>query len=253
VTALPSTCCTFDVAKARAGYWYFPFLGVLDLPEALITGREDIFLTHFFRTWSSNPQMLSEKEIEVYLTAYREPGAVRGFCADYRAGGEDLAQDEEDAHIRIDGRRAANLSSPEEAEAYIGGYVAVNDVSERAWQLGRPGQWLKGKSFATSNPAGPYLVTPDEVPMVGTLKMTLSVNGARMQEGMTADIVFGPSHLIWYLSQFLVLEPGDLIDTGTPAGIGRKKDPRRYLVPGHLVELEIAGLSAHRSLVQASA
>jgi haloacetate dehalogenase len=93
---------TFDIAKARAGYWYFPFLGVLDLPEALITGREEIFLTHFFRSWSYNPQMLSQEEIDVYVKTYQQPGAVRGFCADYRAGGQDVAQDLEDADVLID-------------------------------------------------------------------------------------------------------------------------------------------------------
>jgi 2,4-diketo-3-deoxy-L-fuconate hydrolase len=148
------------------------------------------------------------------------------------------------------GRRAAYLSSPEEAQAYIGGYLAVNDVSERAWQLERPGQWLKGKSFATSNPAGPYLVTPDELPEPERLRLTLSVNGTVMQDGTTSDLVFGPGHLIWYLSQFLVLDAGDLLDTGTPAGVGMKKNPPRYLAPGDIVDLEIPGVGAHRSPVR---
>lgn len=93
---------TFDVAKARAGYWYFPFLGVLDLPEALITGREEIFLTHLYRTWSYNPEMLSAEEIAVYVRAYQQPGTLRGACADYRAAAEDVAQDLEDADHLID-------------------------------------------------------------------------------------------------------------------------------------------------------
>jgi haloacetate dehalogenase len=93
---------TFDVAKARAGYWYFPFLGVLDLPEALIAGREDVFLGHLFRTWSYNPQMLSADEIDVYVRTYREPGNLRGVFADYRAAGEDVAQDLADADRLID-------------------------------------------------------------------------------------------------------------------------------------------------------
>jgi 2-keto-4-pentenoate hydratase/2-oxohepta-3-ene-1,7-dioic acid hydratase in catechol pathway len=150
------------------------------------------------------------------------------------------------------GRRAAYLASPDEAAEYIAGYVAVNDVSERAWQLERPGQWWKGKAFATSNPAGPYLVTPNEVPSAADLPLTLSVNGTTMQDGSTANIVFGPQHIIWYLSQFLVLEPGDLIDTGTPAGIGMGQKPPRYLAAGDVVELEVAGLGTHRSPVQSS-
>jgi 2-keto-4-pentenoate hydratase/2-oxohepta-3-ene-1,7-dioic acid hydratase (catechol pathway) len=149
------------------------------------------------------------------------------------------------------GRRAQYLASPAEAAAHIGGYVAVNDVSERTWQLERGGQWLKGKSFAGANPAGPYLVTPDEIPAVDALGLTLRVNGEVMQNGSTADIVFGPAHLVWYLSQFLVLEPGDLIDTGTPAGVGMGQNPPRYLAGGDVVELEIPGLGAHRSPVLA--
>jgi 2,4-diketo-3-deoxy-L-fuconate hydrolase len=150
------------------------------------------------------------------------------------------------------GQRASYLSSPEEAAGHIAGYVAVNDVSERVWQLERQGQWLKGKSFATANPAGPYLVTPDEVPDVHRLDLTLKVNGMIMQNGSTADIVFGPAYLVWYLSQFLVLEPGDLIDTGTPAGVGMGHTPPRYLSAGDLVEIDIPGVGAHRSLVQAN-
>jgi haloacetate dehalogenase len=93
---------TFDAAKARAGYWFFTFLGVPDLPEALIAGNEEAFLTHFYRTWSYNPQMLRPEEVEVYVKNYQQPGAVRGSCADYRAIGEDVAQDLEDADTLID-------------------------------------------------------------------------------------------------------------------------------------------------------
>ena len=93
---------TFDAAKARAGYWYFPFLAVLDLPEALITGREEVFLTHFYRSWSYNPETLSPEEIAVYVRAYQQPGMLRGACADYRAAGDDVAQDLQDADELID-------------------------------------------------------------------------------------------------------------------------------------------------------
>jgi 2,4-diketo-3-deoxy-L-fuconate hydrolase len=150
------------------------------------------------------------------------------------------------------GRRATYLSSPEAASDHIAGYVAVNDVSERAWQLERGGQWSKGKSFATANPAGPFLVTPDDLPAVDALGLTLRVNGELMQNGNTKDIVFGPAYLVWYLSQFLVLEPGDLIDTGTPAGVGMGQDPPRYLAPGDVIELDIRGLGTHRTPVLAA-
>lgn len=93
---------TYDIAKARAGYWFFTFLTVPDLPEALIAGKEREFLTHFYRSWSYNPQMLSAEEIDVYVRAYQQPGTVRGSCADYRAGAEDVAQDNQDKETLID-------------------------------------------------------------------------------------------------------------------------------------------------------
>jgi 2,4-diketo-3-deoxy-L-fuconate hydrolase len=148
------------------------------------------------------------------------------------------------------GRRARYLSSPEEAAAHIAGFVAVNDVSERQMQLHRGGQWVKGKSFETFNPAGPFLVTPDEIADLADLRLSLRVNGETMQDGTTADFVFDPSHVVWYLSQFVVLEPGDLIDTGTPAGVGMGMKPPRFLQPDDVVELEITGLGRHRSVVR---
>lgn len=93
---------TYDVAKARAGYWFFTFLGVPDLPETLIAGKEEAFLTHFFRSWSYNPELFSAEEIAVYVQAYQQPGAVRGACSDYRAAAEDVAQDAEDVEKLID-------------------------------------------------------------------------------------------------------------------------------------------------------
>jgi 2,4-diketo-3-deoxy-L-fuconate hydrolase len=148
------------------------------------------------------------------------------------------------------GRRARYLGSPAEAADHIAGFVAVNDVSERDAQLHRGGQWVKGKSFETFNPAGPYLVTLDEIADPAALRLRLSVNGEVMQDGTTADLVFDPFHLVWYLSQFAVLEPGDLVDTGTPAGVGMGRRPPRHLRSGDLVELEITGLGGHRTPVR---
>jgi 2-keto-4-pentenoate hydratase/2-oxohepta-3-ene-1,7-dioic acid hydratase in catechol pathway len=116
-------------------------------------------------------------------------------------------------------------------------------------QLHRGGQWVKGKSFETFNPAGPFLVTLDEIADPSGLRLVLKVNGETMQDGTTADFVFGPSYLVWYLSQFLVLEPGDLIDTGTPAGVGMGLKPPRYLQPDDVIEMEITGLGSHRNVV----
>jgi 2,4-didehydro-3-deoxy-L-rhamnonate hydrolase len=149
------------------------------------------------------------------------------------------------------GQRASYLDSPAEAASVIGGYVLVNDVSERAFQMERGGQWSKGKSAETFNPAGPWVATPDEIKDVNALGMWLDVNGVRRQTGSTATMVFDPYHIVWYLSQFMVLEPGDLIDTGTPPGVAMGMDPPQWLQPGDVMELGIDGLGSQRSVVLA--
>lgn len=145
---------------------------------------------------------------------------------------------------------ARYLPDDRAAAASIAGFAISNDVSERAFQLERGGQWIKGKSCETFNPLGPWLVTPDELPDVQALGLSLSVNGNPMQSGSTADMIFPVAHLVWYLSQFLVLEPGDVINTGTPAGVGMGRRPERYLRPGDVVELAIDGLGAQRQTVR---
>ncbi len=147
------------------------------------------------------------------------------------------------------GRRTSYLGSVEEARDAIAGWTLVNDVSERAFQTERGGQWVKGKSAETFNPAGPYLVTPDEVDDVQALGMWLDVNGERRQTGSTSTMIFDPYFVVHYLSQFLVLEPGDLINTGTPPGVGMGMKPPRYLKPGDVMELGIDGLGRQRQQV----
>lgn len=147
------------------------------------------------------------------------------------------------------GSRASYLDSPEQARAHIAGYVVVNDVSERAFQIERGGQWSKGKSAETFNPAGPWLATPDELPDVMNLGMWLNVNGQRRQTGSTATMIFDPFVIVHYLSQFLVLEPGDLINTGTPPGVGLGMTPPTYLQVGDVMELGIDGLGVQRQTV----
>jgi 2-keto-4-pentenoate hydratase/2-oxohepta-3-ene-1,7-dioic acid hydratase in catechol pathway len=144
------------------------------------------------------------------------------------------------------GTRARYLGSPEEARAHVAGYAVSHDVSEREFQLERGGQWDKGKSCETFNPLGPELVTADEVEDPQDLRLSLSVNGVKRQDGTTADMIFDVDHVIWYLSQFMVLEPGDLINTGTPAGVALGLPDKPYLRAGDVVELEIAGLGAAR-------
>jgi 2,4-diketo-3-deoxy-L-fuconate hydrolase len=150
------------------------------------------------------------------------------------------------------GRQTSYLDSVDEARDAIAGYLVANDVSEREFQTERGGQWTKGKSAETFNPAGPWLVTPDEIEDVGALDMWLDVNGVRRQTGNTKTMVFDPYFLVHYLSQFLVLEPGDLIDTGTPPGVGMGMNPPVWLQPGDVMELGIEGLGSQRQNVLGS-
>ena len=149
------------------------------------------------------------------------------------------------------GKRTSYLSSVEEAREAIAGWVVVNDVSERAFQLERGGQWMKGKSCETFSPTGPWLVTTDEVADVNALDMWLDVNGERRQTGNTKTMIFDPFFIVHYISQFLVLEPGDLIPTGTPPGVGMGLDPQVWLQAGDIVELGISGLGSQRQSVVA--
>jgi 2-keto-4-pentenoate hydratase/2-oxohepta-3-ene-1,7-dioic acid hydratase in catechol pathway len=136
----------------------------------------------------------------------------------------------------------------DEADAmdYVAGYAITNDVSERAFQTERAGQWTKGKSCDNFGQIGPWLVTRDEVADPQNLSMWLTVNGATEQNGSTATMVYGVAHLVSYLSQFMTLHPGDVISTGTPPGVGMGKKPPRYLKAGDVVELGIAGLGQQR-------
>ena len=146
------------------------------------------------------------------------------------------------------GRKVRYLDTPAHAHEHIAGYVLSHDVSERAFQLERGGQWTKGKSCDTFNPLGPFLATPEEIPAVGNLSMSLSVNGQQRQHGNTATMIFDVSFLVHYISQFMTLEPGDLISTGTPPGVGLGMKPPQYLRTGDVVELQIEGLGAQRQI-----
>ena len=147
------------------------------------------------------------------------------------------------------GRRASYLESVDDARDVTAGAVVVNDVSERAFQMERGGQWVKGKSAETFNPAGPWLVTCDEIDDVMNLDMWLDVSGVRRQTGNTSNMVFDPYFIVHHISQFLVLEPGDLINTGTPPGVGMGWKPPIWLQPGDVMELGVAGLGTQRQHV----
>ena len=146
------------------------------------------------------------------------------------------------------GTRAKNVSKAD-ALSHVAGYCVVNDVSEREYQIERLGQWIKGKSLDTFGPVGPWLVTADEVPDPQNLPLWLELNGKRVQDGTTRNMIFGVAHIVSYLSQFMTLVPGDLICTGTPAGVGLGMKPPLFLKPGDSMRLGIEGLGEQRQNV----
>lgn len=145
----------------------------------------------------------------------------------------------------IIGKRTS-LVSEADAMSYVAGYAMHNDYSERAFQLEHGGQWFKGKSWDTFAPIGPWLATRDEIADPHALTLRLDVNGEKLQHSNTAELIFGVPTIVSYISQFMTLLPGDVISTGTPAGVGLGFDPPRYLKPGDLVELSIDGLGTSR-------
>jgi 2-keto-4-pentenoate hydratase/2-oxohepta-3-ene-1,7-dioic acid hydratase in catechol pathway len=150
------------------------------------------------------------------------------------------------------GTRASYVTLAD-ALRHVAGYCVHNDYSEREWQLERGGQWVKGKSADTYAPLGPWLVTADEVSDPQALRLWLTVNGQPRQDSKTSDMVFGCAHLVSYISQFMTLLPGDVISTGTPAGVGLGMKPPTYLVPGDIMELGVEGLGTQRQVARASA
>lgn len=148
------------------------------------------------------------------------------------------------------GRPAFEVNEADALAAVLG-YTIVNDVSERAWQLERGGQWMKGKSYPSFCPVGPWIATADEIPDPQALRLWLEVDGERVQDGTTADMIFPVAQVVSYLSRFARLEPGDLICTGTPAGVGAGFDPPRFLSEGSEVRLGIEGLGEQHQRVAA--
>ena len=144
------------------------------------------------------------------------------------------------------GKRALYLKSEAEARDYILGYSMSQDVSERHWQIERAGQWVKGKSFPTFNPMGPQIVTADEF-SPDDVRVYCTVDGEKRQDSRTSDLIFGISHIVWYLSQFMELMPGDVINTGTPEGVGMGFKPTKYLKAGQVVVTGIEGIGVMTS------
>lgn len=145
--------------------------------------------------------------------------------------------------------REAKYVKEQDALAHVAGYCVVHDVSERSYQLEGTGQWVKGKSADTFGPIGPWLVTTDEIPNAQDLDLWLDVNDCRMQHGSTKTMIFGVAYLVSYLSRFMSLQPGDVIATGTPPGVGHGQKPPRYLQEGDVVRLSVEGLGEQRQRV----
>jgi 2,4-didehydro-3-deoxy-L-rhamnonate hydrolase len=143
----------------------------------------------------------------------------------------------------------ARYVAEKDALSHIAGYCISNDVSERVFQLERAGQWMKGKCCETFGPLGPWLVTRDEIEDVQNLAMSLDVNGERRQTGSTKTMIFGIRHLLHYMSQFMVLEPGDVVATGTPPGVAQGMKPPKFLKPGDVMTLKIEGLGEQKQKV----
>lgn len=184
---------------------------------------------------------------------YKAPNTLVGPNDDILVPRGSVKTDWEVELAVVIGRRARYLSSPDDALAHVAGYAVANDVSERDFQLAvSGGQWSKGKSCETFNPMGPWLVTPDELPGgPQNVRLRSRVNGEIRQDSTTADMVFDVATLIWHLSQYTVLDPGDVINTGTPEGVALSgRFP--YLQPGDVVETEIDGLGTQVSKVAAA-
>ncbi|MGA8116962.1 MAG: fumarylacetoacetate hydrolase family protein [Actinocatenispora sp.] len=183
---------------------------------------------------------------EVPILFYKAPNTLVGPNDDVLIPRRARTTDWEVELGVVIGRRARYLDSPEEALAHVAGYAVSNDVSERTFQRDESGgQWSKGKSCETFNPFGPWLVTPDEVADPQDLGLRSFVNGEVRQDSKTSDMIFGVGYLLWHLSQYTVLDPGDIVNTGTPQGVAMSgRFP--YLVAGDVMELEIDGLGRQR-------
>ncbi|MFV5996877.1 fumarylacetoacetate hydrolase family protein [Streptomyces sp. NPDC056231] len=225
------------------------------LPETDITGRRigaPVARPHALlcigQNYAAHAAESGAEPPEQPILFYKSPNTIVGPYDDVLIPRGSKKTDWEVELAVVIGRRAAYLDSPADAASYIAGYAVSNDVSERAFQLEESGgQWSKGKSCATFNPLGPVLVTADEVGDPQQLRLRSYVNGELRQDSGTADMIFSVAHLVHHLSQYLVLEPGDIINTGTPQGVALSgRFP--YLGPGDVMEVEISGLGRQRSV-----
>ena len=202
------------------------------------------YLGHIKETNADTP-----KEPIVFMKA---PDCVVGPDDDILIPPGSEATDYEVELAIVIGKKALYLDSPSQAKDYILGYTISQDVSERHWQIERSGQWFKGKSFPTFKPVGPTIVTGDEID-ANNLRLWCSVDGEMRQDSNTSDLLFGIDHIVWYISQFTELHPGDIINTGTPFGVGMGLNPKRYLKAGQTVVTGIDGIGQFTNHVKAYA
>jgi 2-keto-4-pentenoate hydratase/2-oxohepta-3-ene-1,7-dioic acid hydratase in catechol pathway len=187
------------------------------------------------------------KEPVIFMKA---PDTVIGGFDDIVIPPNSVKTDYEVEICIVIGKDALYLDSPAKAKQHILGYTISQDVSERHWQIERSGQWVKGKSFPTFNPVGPWIVTADEFDP-SDVRLWSTVDGEKRQDSKTSDMIFGIDHCVWYISQFMELKAGDIINTGTPEGVGMGHKPEKYLKPGQVVETGIDGLGTIKSNVVA--
>ena len=187
------------------------------------------------------------KEPVIFMKA---PDTVVGGFDDIVIPPNSVKTDYEVEICVVIGKDALYLDSPAKAKQHILGYTISQDVSERHWQIERSGQWVKGKSFPTFNPVGPWIVTADEFDP-SDVRLWSTVDGEKRQDSKTSDMIFGIDHCVWYISQFMELKAGDIINTGTPEGVGMGHKPEKYLKPGQVVETGIDGLGTIKSNVVA--
>ena len=187
------------------------------------------------------------KEPVIFMKA---PDTVIGGFDDIVIPPNSVKTDYEVEICVVIGKDALYLESPATAKEHILGYTISQDVSERHWQIERSGQWVKGKSFPTFNPVGPWIVTADEFDP-SDVRLWSTVDGEKRQDSKTSDMIFGIDHCVWYISQFMELKAGDIINTGTPEGVGMGHKPEKYLKPGQVVETGIDGLGTIKSNVVA--
>ena len=185
------------------------------------------------------------KEPVIFMKA---PDTVIGGFDDIVIPPNSVKTDYEVEICVVIGKNALYLESPEKAQEVILGYTVSQDVSERHWQIERSGQWVKGKSFPTFNPVGPWIVTRDEFDP-RDVRLWSKVDGEKRQDSRTSDMIFNINHCVWYISQFMELKAGDIINTGTPEGVGMGHKPEKYLKVGQVVETGIDGLGTIKSKV----